>query len=170
MIDDPKVNTRAVPWYREPWPWLLMLGPAVVVVAAFVTLWLAVRSSDGLVADDYYKQGLAINQTLARGDRAKAMELSARLRIDGTNVVVILRAREGVNLADRIRLSFAHPTRGGLDRVVNLDGSAVGYRGTMPDLSNGRWQVLLEDPDGMWRLSGAARLPDIREIELGPGD
>jgi len=67
-------------------------------------------------------------------------------------------------------LSFAHPTRGGLDRVVDLDGSAVGYRGTMPDLSNGRWQILLEDPDGMWRLSGAAHLPDIREIELGPGD
>ena len=21
------------PWYRHPWPWLLMLGPAIVVVA-----------------------------------------------------------------------------------------------------------------------------------------
>ena len=170
MIDDPKVNTRAVPWYREPWPWLLMLGPAVVVVAAFVTLWLAVRSSDGLVADDYYKQGLAINQALARGDRARAMGLSARLRIDGGSAIVALRSREGVSLPETIRLSFAHPTRGGLDRVVDLEGSAVGYRASMPDLSDGRWQILLEDPDGMWRLSGVARVPDSREIELGPGD
>ena len=23
------------PWYKEPWPWLLMSGPAIVVVAAF---------------------------------------------------------------------------------------------------------------------------------------
>ena len=30
--------TIAKPWYREPWPWLLMLGPAVVVVAGFITL------------------------------------------------------------------------------------------------------------------------------------
>jgi len=170
VIDDSRVSSRTVPWYREPWPWLLMLGPAVVVVAGLVTLWLAVKSSDGLVADDYYKQGLAINQTLARGDRARAMELSARLRLDGTNLVVMLRAREGVHFPDRIHLSFAHPTRGGLDRVVDLNGSAVGYRGTMPDLSNGRWQILLEDPEGMWRLSGVAHLPDRREIELGPGD
>ena len=97
MIDDPKANMRAVAWYRQPWPWLLMLGPAVVVVAGFVTLWLAVKSSDGLVADDYYKQGLAINQTLARAERAKAMQLSARVRIDHNGVRVTLHAREGVS-------------------------------------------------------------------------
>lgn len=170
MSEDPKVNTQRVPWYRERWPWLLMLGPAVVVVAGLVTLWLAVKSSDGLVADDYYKQGLAINQTLARGDRARAMELSARVRLDGKNVRVALHAREGVILPYRIRLSFAHPTRGGLDRVVELDASAAGYRGSIPELSSGRWLILLEDPEGMWRLSGVAHIPGSSEIELGPGN
>ena len=42
------------PWYKEPWPWLLMSGPAIVVVAAFVTLWLAASNSSDLVSDDYY--------------------------------------------------------------------------------------------------------------------
>ncbi|MEQ1516273.1 MAG: FixH family protein, partial [Usitatibacteraceae bacterium] len=37
------------PWYRQRWPWLLMAGPAIVVVAGFVTLALAIQSSDGLV-------------------------------------------------------------------------------------------------------------------------
>ena len=37
------------PWYREPWPWFLMSLPAVAVIAGITTVWLAVRSSDGLV-------------------------------------------------------------------------------------------------------------------------
>ena len=59
-------NPAARPWYREPWPWILMAGPFTVVVAGMITLWLALESSDGMVADDYYKRGLAINQTLSR--------------------------------------------------------------------------------------------------------
>ena len=56
-------HLRLSPWYREPWPWLLMAGPAVVVVAGLFTAWLAVVHEDGLVADDYYKQGLGINKS-----------------------------------------------------------------------------------------------------------
>ena len=54
----------SLPWYKERWTWLLMLMPATAIVAGFITLWLAITSFDGLVADDYYKQGLAVNQTL----------------------------------------------------------------------------------------------------------
>ena len=43
-----------------------------------ITLWLAITSFDGLVADDYYKQGLAINQTLARADAAQELRLVGR--------------------------------------------------------------------------------------------
>ena len=58
------------PWYKEPWPWFLMAGPAIVIVAGFATAWLAIISNDGLVTDDYYKQGLAINQRLQRDHHA----------------------------------------------------------------------------------------------------
>ena len=54
------------PWYKERWPWILMAGPALVIVAGIITVWLAVISNDGLVSDDYYKQGLAVNQRLQR--------------------------------------------------------------------------------------------------------
>ena len=64
-----------------------MAGPAVVIVAGVITLWLAVRSSDGLVTDDYYKQGLAVNQVLERDHRAAALGLRADLiRITSYNV------------------------------------------------------------------------------------
>jgi len=59
-----------------------MAGPAIVVVAGFITLGLAIQSSDGLVADDYYKQGKAINMTLTRDARAR--ELGYRAQLDMT--------------------------------------------------------------------------------------
>lgn len=38
------------PWYKHAWPWILMAGPAIVVVAGIYTFWLAVVSFDGMVA------------------------------------------------------------------------------------------------------------------------
>ena len=42
----------AKPWYREPWPWIVMSGPAIVVVAGIYTAFLAFSTSDTLVAKD----------------------------------------------------------------------------------------------------------------------
>ncbi len=137
---------HARPWYREPWPWLLMLGPAVVVVAAVVTLWLAVVSNDGLVADDYYKQGIAINQTLARSDRAKALALSAKLRVTADRVRVILAAGAGHATPSRLRITFSHPTRGGLDQAEVLEQSQARTKASCPlwPLGAGRscWKMM----------------------------
>ena len=41
-----------------------MSGPAIVVVAGIYTAYLAIVSNDGLVDDDYYKQGLAVSQRM----------------------------------------------------------------------------------------------------------
>ncbi|MDB5732953.1 MAG: nitrogen fixation protein FixH [Variovorax sp.] len=51
------------PWWRFPLVWMVIAGPAVVVVAGLVTLWLAVRMSDPVVAQDPYRQGSRINET-----------------------------------------------------------------------------------------------------------
>ena len=61
------------PWWRHGHVWLLIAGPATVIVAGFVTLYLAVRQPDPLVAEDYYRRGIEINKTLADGEGAKAL-------------------------------------------------------------------------------------------------
>src|SRR3712207_6000995 len=76
-----KISTHK-PWYKHRWPWLLMLGPAVVVVAGVYTTYLAFSQPDALVVDDYYKQGKAINQDLRRDRAAASMALEAMLRYD----------------------------------------------------------------------------------------
>ena len=52
-------------WWRHPLMWMVIGGPAAVVVASFVTFWLAWRSPDALVSEDYYREGVEINKTLA---------------------------------------------------------------------------------------------------------
>jgi hypothetical protein len=53
------------PWWKFGYVWLVIAGPAVVVVAGFTTLWLALANPESLVAEDYYRKGIEINKTLA---------------------------------------------------------------------------------------------------------
>lgn len=141
------------PWYRHRWPWILMIGPAFVMVAGAYTMWLATTSYDGLVADDYYKRGLAVNQTLGRVERASALGLEADIAIDAGNVRVVL-ASEGKPYAApaQMQLRLVHATRAGLDRGAALamgrDGS---YTGRIEAPHEGRWRIFIEAAD--WRLS-----------------
>jgi hypothetical protein len=140
----------ARPWYREPWPWILMSGPVIVIVAGVGTAIVAFSGADGLVADDYYKQGLAINRTLAREDAARGRGISGELRIDAGIVRVSLASSQA--LPDRLTLTFAHPARASSDRVVHLarrvDG---GYEAPLTELGPGRWRAIVETPE--WRIA-----------------
>jgi len=54
----------SAPWWKFGHVWLVLSGPAVVVVASFVTLYLAVTRPDPVVSEDYYQKGIEINKTL----------------------------------------------------------------------------------------------------------
>lgn len=156
-----------VPWYREPWPWLLMLGPAIVIVAGSYTLWLAVSTADGLVADDYYKQGLAINRRLARGDTAAKLGMLGHARFELDTVVVGLRS-DSAQLPPTLTLTLVHPTRAGLDQSVVLERGANGeYAAKISAPAPGRWIITIEQRD--WRLAGHWQAPFNEAIELRPG-
>jgi hypothetical protein len=157
------------PWYRHRWPWILMAGPGVVVVAGIATAWIAVRSHDGLVADDYYKQGLAVNQKLAKNDAAAAMQLEARLRLAPERIELRLASRALSPLPARLRLTLAHPTRSGEDQQAMLAGENGFYGGSLKPLGPGRWQVAIEDEAGTWRLAGSVQLPDAPEAVFMAG-
>ena len=158
----------ANPWYREPWPWLLISGPLVVVIAGFVTLWLAIRSNDGLVSANYYQQGLDINQTLARGARSRALGLAAGIRLTVSTIDVRLTATTpGFAPPPRLRLTVSHPTRAGLDQHEILARQGEHYRGAFRLPAAGHWLVVIEDEARTWRLEGNIVLPAAGETLLG---
>ena len=48
------------PWYRQLWPWLLIVPPAAAVIGGSLTLYLAVTRPDTLVRKDCFKDGVTI--------------------------------------------------------------------------------------------------------------
>lgn len=148
------------PYYREPMVWMLISIPLASVIMGIVMISLAVSTSDGLVVDDYYKQGLEINRTLERDARAGALELSARLRFSpGDNRVSLrLSGRSSFQAPDEIKLGFYHATRRGEDQVLSLRRDVQGvYSAPMPALAEGRWHVSAETAG--WRLTRVMYYP-----------
>ncbi|MBL8449136.1 MAG: hypothetical protein E6Q99_06975 [Elusimicrobia bacterium] len=159
-----------LPWYRERWPWILMAGPLAVVIAGAVTLWLAVRSFDGLVEDDYYKQGLEVNRRLQRDHKASDLGLAADLMVSGSQVRVIVLARAPAQLPATLNAKFIHPTQSGQDRQAVLAAEGQGlYGGKLSAEISGRWIVTLEEPGGSWRLQGEWQSGTQEALRLGSG-
>jgi len=154
-MDQPQLIANRVPWYREPWPWILMSGPAAAVIASFVSLYFAVSRADPLVADNYYKEGLAINRVidLDRAASARGYRAAVMVGSDGTLVRVQLTGSGAKPQA--LRLRFVHPTKAGLDRTVNARQIQPGwYEADIDVAPASHWYVQLEDMEQSWRLTG----------------
>ncbi|MEI8030016.1 MAG: FixH family protein [Comamonadaceae bacterium] len=68
-------------WWKFGHVWMILAGPAVVVVASFITLYLAVTRPDPVVTEDYYRQGIDINKTLdQKANAANAASLAPALQ------------------------------------------------------------------------------------------
>lgn len=145
-------------WFQEPLVWLVVSLPLSAVLAGFWTLWLAVRSADGLVVDDYYRQGLAINRELARDERSLALGLNAEISLSPTRLDLRLRAHDPATLPEHLQVQLIHPTRQGLDRKLLLNATAPGiYGSALSALAPGDWHVVIEHAD--WRLAARITVP-----------
>lgn len=160
--------TAAGPWYRQFWPWFIMAFPATAVVAGIITAFIAFNGADGLVSDDYYKQGLAINRTLARADAAIARGLSGTVARDGETVVVKLSqtADNAAPLPALVRVRFVHPTRASEDRIADATRSANGdYVARIAIAPGMQWHAVVDTAE--WRLEGSLSV-DARSATLAP--
>lgn len=146
---------QQLPWWRQFWPWMLISLPACAVVASLVTLWLALSSADSLVVDDYYREGRAINRTIARDAHAAALGLVATIDRAPDGVRVSLQATETIDWPASLELRLIHPTRAEQDRDLMLHSLGAGhYVASGATLAQaGRWTAQLESPAGDWRLA-----------------
>lgn len=154
------------PWYKQFWPWFLMSLPATVVVAGFVTLYIAHKHSDDLVVDEYYKDGLGINQQLEKKQRASQLGISATLSFTqaaSRNEVTIF--VEGNQSEGELSLSLSHPLESDRDFVVALQQVEQGvYSGEFHSAIATRWHWILDFVGATtWRLDGAVQGSDFSD-------
>ena len=64
MSSNPAIATPAVPvpWWKFGHVWLVVAGPAAVVVAAVITAIIAINGADPVIDPDYYRNGITINE------------------------------------------------------------------------------------------------------------
>ena len=162
-------ESTTTPWYRQFWPWFLFALPFAVVVAGVVTAWLAFKDADGLVVDDYYREGRAINQTLDRDRKARELGLSAEIVLHDGRLEVRL-ASQGLTAQAQpaaLRLHLEHPTRSEKDHefLLSRDGTGA-YTLLVDENLAGAWYVTLASVPEAWRLTGRWALPDSKPLAL----
>ncbi len=50
------------PWFKQFWPWFLIILPGSVVIACLITIYLAFRYADTVISETYYKDNVEINK------------------------------------------------------------------------------------------------------------
>ena len=152
MSSLPGAGSDTLPWYRQFWPWFLIALPATVVIAAFITLYIATTGADDLVASEYYKDGLAINRRLEKSRMAEELGMSAELYFDAGSVRASLSAPRN---PEQLQLRLSHPLEADSDFSLALARIAPGeYVGHLPRAVGPRWHWSLQEEDGNWRLDG----------------
>lgn len=158
------------PWHHHKLVWMLIAIPGTAVLMGIAIIWLAISTNDGLVVDDYYKEGLAINQDLKRDDEAVALGLSAQLTVERTGDLVTLHFDKGslAEYPDKLELGLYFSTHTGYDQKLELlrgiDGQYVGY--LHDKLRDGAWNVEVTGDD--WRLMTRTDLRDGIDTKLKP--
>lgn len=152
-------------WYKQFWPWFLIILPLCAVIASFTTLKIALSNSDSLVAEDYYKEGKAINMDLSKVQYAK--QLGMQFSLEQNHQEVLLTQHGGPAYQAALKVEFYHPTLAEKDLklTVTADANHV-YRITLPDVLTGPWEVRLEGFDAKWRIHQRVELKDNVQLWL----
>lgn len=139
------------PWYRQFWPWFLILLPASAVVGGVTTVVIAFNNADDLVVDEWYREGKAINKSLAAEKMAEDLGLRATLTNRNGRAQLRFADTEAVS-APALRLALRHPTLAERDQMLRLVRSGPGEYRAPVSLPEGTWVVTLEPEPGDWRM------------------
>ena len=174
-------NKTFTPWYREPWPWLIVGLLSTTIIWGSYRIYYAFKIQDSIVVDDYYKSGKAINQDLTRDQNARELGISASLYIDEIiGEVRVLVQGQPEQWPETLRLRLLSPVFADRDATVLLQrsistGPEVAYVGQLKRGIAGRTYVQLETLDTFipevgyesgWRLNQAQIIEPGEVIQL----
>lgn len=157
------------PWYKQPWLWFLLAPLIAVFFAGFSMIYLAIVTNDGVVVDNFYKDGLAIKVRNQQDQMAIDLGLAGNLRINGQQLIFDLQG-DLVEPPKQLLLQIIFPTKQAWDIEVTLTRSGNQYVGALSDTIMERRLLQIQPVQGetMWRLHGEAEFPLTTSVSLKP--
>ena len=155
-------------WYKQFWPWFLIIVPLTSMVLSFTMMNLAFTGEDSMVIDDYYKEGRAINFKIQKLQQAKVLNISTKTQVFSDYVEVTFMS--GIpESGEALILDFFHSTQEFKDFSVTLLRDANGvYRAPLTSDASGKWKLSLHPLDENWKIQKVVKLPQSSPFDLKP--
>ncbi|OLQ88408.1 hypothetical protein BIY22_09620 [Vibrio panuliri] len=147
------------PWYKQFWPWFLIILPLTVVVWTIITVVIFSQNSVSLVTEDYYKKGKGINIDISKLKVAEQLELKARVQSQGNDILIQF-DKGKMEHFPALSAMFAHRTLPDQDfnRLITSDASG-NYRVALDESLQGPWFIELTPHDKSWLIQGRVNFP-----------
>jgi hypothetical protein len=166
MTAEPLVLTTK----RNYWPVLLIAIPFAAVLFGIFMVTVALWFPDDLVVDDYYKDGMAINQNIDKQLLATELGVKASLVFLSSERVVF----KIENVIDNsVQLALRHVTDSERDQLIMLQAGVTNeyvadgqILGMLKD--KGVWYLELSGQDERWKVGRRIETP-IVDLEINAG-
>lgn len=156
-------QTVSKPWYRQFWPWFLIAIPLSSVIMGVVMITLAVNGKDSLVRDDWYKDGMAINQRLDKRNLARQLGIKASITLNNSSGDLYLAAENIDPVKEpQLTLQLIHPTLQHRDRTLALYPSPDDkYYSKLDFKPEGLYYLILTTPSGEWEIESSINFSNV---------
>ncbi|WP_158968900.1 FixH family protein [Paraglaciecola sp. L3A3] len=161
-------TSNSIIWYKQFWPWFLIIVPLTSMVLSFTMMYLAFTTEDSMVIDDYYKEGKAINVKIKAIQKAKELNIVSQLVINNNKIE--LSFVSGLPEDDSaLVMDFHHATQDFKDFSVTLFKDAKGiYRAPHDYDVAGKWRISLHPFNDDWKIQQMVSLPRQQTFEFKP--
>lgn len=143
------------PWYKEPWPFILVSITGLGVVAGSTLAFIGLSNPPEIVSGDFEQLGRGLTDTNVRTAQARALGLDGQVTLDGNRVALTLAAASADSLPERLLLQFQHPARSEGDTTALLQrGNDGRYYGALSLTPHPNALVIVSDIEQSWWLAG----------------
>ena len=159
----------AKPWYKEPWPFILISITGLGVVAGSTLAFIGLTNPPEIVSGDYAQFARGLVDTNVRTARARELGLSGSMSLSDLELSLNLAAANPADLPERLLVQLQHPAYSEFDATVMLERSADGrYVGQLGEPPHERAHVIVTDLEQSWWLSGRMGSMGTGVVDLVP--
>lgn len=158
------------PWYKQFWLWFMLVPLFILIMASFYLLYMAYTTHDGVVVDNYYRDGKGYVVRQEEDAFARAMGLRSDVQWSDQRLAVNLSGKL-TPLPEELELLIIFPTNDDFDISVTLQHRGLGeYVGQLPEAVSGRRLLQLHplNAEQEWRLHADVQLPPVEPLVLLP--